>query len=292
MEALSTHIDGAGALSKASGLVYCVGAQKAGTSWLYKQLKAHPDTYSIKKEYHYWDRRLAPYTAWDKMGFPEDDRRNEAESAMFLAGPDDHSVYWRYISENAPDGALVVDFTPSYALCSADTFREMSELHPNSKFIFVLRDPVQRLWSGIRHRFRRLDGEGTVQGDDLIRGFDRALNNLFDPDLLRSRYDLTISALSSVLPKSAFLVIPFEDMVSTGVDNVWQFLELDGRFVQKKPPEHIGVRSEVQLPAELENKAFEILEPAYSAAKNLWGELPDSWMQKRHVVNGTNGVIA
>lgn len=292
MEALSTHNDGAGALSNASGLVYCVGAQKAGTSWLYKQLKVHPVTHSVKKEYHYWDRRRAPYIAWDRMGFPAGARLSGAEAAMYRAGPNDHSLYKQFISKDAPDGALIMDFTPSYALCSADTFSEMSEMHPNTKFILMLRDPVQRLWSGIRKRFKWLDAEGVVDESDLLRGFERALSNQFDPDLLRSRYDLTIQALTSALPKSSFLIVAFEDMIANGVESVWQFLGLDGGTIPQKPATHIGVRGDMVLPAELQNKAFEILEPAYSAAKNLWGELPDSWMQKRHVVNGTNGVIA
>ncbi|MEM6729584.1 MAG: sulfotransferase family protein, partial [Pseudomonadota bacterium] len=42
-------------------LLYCIGATKAGTSWLYRALYDRPDcALSAVKETHYWDTALLP----------------------------------------------------------------------------------------------------------------------------------------------------------------------------------------------------------------------------------------
>ena len=35
-----------------------IGAQKAGTTWLYRNLQAHPQIHMPHKEVHYFDRRI------------------------------------------------------------------------------------------------------------------------------------------------------------------------------------------------------------------------------------------
>ena len=66
-------------------LLYCVGATKAGTSWFYRTLHAHPECHlRAVKEAHYWDSfdpveldlqlgtlraRVAEYTpGWKRRG--------------------------------------------------------------------------------------------------------------------------------------------------------------------------------------------------------------------------------
>ena len=43
-------------------LLYGIGAQKAGTTWLFKQLERHPKVFLAQpKELHYWDCIRAPF---------------------------------------------------------------------------------------------------------------------------------------------------------------------------------------------------------------------------------------
>src|ERR1700751_3860857 len=52
----------------------CIGAQKAGTGWLYEQLRAHPDFWMPPvKELHYFDRD------WRK---PRPEAQNRFENAL------------------------------------------------------------------------------------------------------------------------------------------------------------------------------------------------------------------
>ena len=39
-----------------------IGAQKAGTTWLHRNLQAHPQIYMPRKEVHYFDRKIRDRT--------------------------------------------------------------------------------------------------------------------------------------------------------------------------------------------------------------------------------------
>ena len=52
----------------------CVGMQKAGTSWIYKMLEAHPGVaLSMEKEVHYWDmhKEKGKDDGWYDAQFPQ-----------------------------------------------------------------------------------------------------------------------------------------------------------------------------------------------------------------------------
>src|SRR3954454_22181194 len=49
----------------------CIGAQKAGTGWLYEQLRSHPDFWMPPmKELHYFDRLAAPNDSSETRSLP------------------------------------------------------------------------------------------------------------------------------------------------------------------------------------------------------------------------------
>lgn len=170
-----------------------LGAQKSGTTWLSKVLADHPDIYMRKKEVHYWDTIRPPYIAWDSV-----DRilANKAyvPGAPFGANPLDHGRYLPSLELGRSRESIVCEITPAYALCSERTFLEMKGVHPDVRFVFLMRDPVSRLWSGIRHRMRAiLDQPGSQVWVEKM--FHEACENPYDPDFRRSRYDETLRAL-------------------------------------------------------------------------------------------------
>ena len=55
------------------------------------------------------------------------------------------------------------DISPDYAMLPSDAFRRMEAAVPDARFLFVIRDPVDRFWSWIKMRATRLDRDlGTV----------------------------------------------------------------------------------------------------------------------------------
>jgi hypothetical protein len=128
--------------------IYCIGAQKAGTSWLHHAVNVHPDTYvfpnsrpltSTNKEAHFWD--------WNKG----------------------RGVEWYRTLMTPPNSALkAMDFTPEYALLTRADVEECRALSPEAKIIYMLRDPVCRAISAIRMHYRWENVFTRVSFDNLL----------------------------------------------------------------------------------------------------------------------------
>ncbi|WP_084794781.1 sulfotransferase [Pseudoponticoccus marisrubri] len=263
--------------SSSKGLLICIGAQKSGTSWLYRQLVNCPEVASESKELHYWSRRRAPYIDWDKMGYTDPKIKKDGRSKMFQAPPSDHSAYARYVSRGAVAGSLLLDFSPAYALCGSRTFEEMSLLHSNTLFLFMMRDPVDRLWSGIRHRHKRLFRHGVVSKNDVIRMFENSLHDDYDPDYRRSRYDVTLDRLRRVIPAERVLLVNFCDLFDSGLAKVKRFVGLEASESCPTGPINEGIARDWELPDELAEMAFERLQMVYEKVETVIGHRPKGW---------------
>ena len=96
----------------------CIGAQKAGTTWLHENLRQHPDLYlPPAKELHYFDR-----------------------------------FYWRPFSSYADcfrpgDGKVKGEITPAYGVLPASRIRFIHRVMPQVRLILILRNPIDRAWS-------------------------------------------------------------------------------------------------------------------------------------------------
>jgi len=131
-----------------------IGAQKAGTTWWHDLIAAHPRVASrpdIHKERHFFDRYAT--TAF-----------GSADGARY------HGWFPRM------PGLLAGEWTPDY-LQFAWAPALLAEAAPATRLLVILRDPVDRLRSGLSHH-RRHVGPLTMQAcaDAVNRGFyDQAL---------------------------------------------------------------------------------------------------------------------
>lgn len=144
----------------------CVGAQKAGTTWLYANLAYHPLIWLPPiKEIHYFKavhlesrradtaahvrRQITEARAW--WTGPEGVKRDAADSLACL----DHlatyeltDAWYRRIFDFRGTDQLAVDIGPGYSLLSRDGIRHAQSINPNVKAIAFVRDPVER---GLSH---------------------------------------------------------------------------------------------------------------------------------------------
>lgn len=105
-----------------------VGAQKAGTTWWYELLTRHPGVFNhpgAHKERHFFMRFF-------DTGF----------------GPADVAEYHRWFPR--PAGQLTGEWTPDYMLHFWIP-RLLQEAAPRAKVLVLLRDPVERIVSGLTH---------------------------------------------------------------------------------------------------------------------------------------------
>lgn len=138
----------AGAQVPLDHVVIAVGAQKCGTIWLSWTLDQHPDIHIRRKEVHYWDRVRYPYSY---SGPTEALFKAAAKQADLPFGRHayDNSRYLPALNYGRMSERIVADITPAYALCTRASFAEMKAIHDDVRFVFLMRDPVERLWSGI-----------------------------------------------------------------------------------------------------------------------------------------------
>src|SRR4051812_40255499 len=125
----------------------CIGAQKAGTGWLYEQLRAHPDFWMPPiKELHYFDRQLrtARPAAGDRFDQALKEARDERDEA-FVAGA--KSLFAEpglnfdgYADLFLHRGQLISgDITPGYSVLSEDSASMVTGAFPQAQILFLAR---------------------------------------------------------------------------------------------------------------------------------------------------------
>ncbi|MCX5926886.1 MAG: sulfotransferase [Cyanobium sp. LacPavin_0920_WC12_MAG_63_22] len=183
------------AAALAGGLpeVVILGAPKSGTTSLAAYLAGHPSVWLHPlKELHFFDNHWSLGEAWYRSQFPP------------LRSP----------------GLLRLEATPDY-LQHPQTPQRMHDLMPETRLIVLLREPLDRALSWIRH-MRSLIG---LQGDSeaLLRDELERLEAMgaeelaglgwFRPNALSgSLYDQQLRRWLAVWPASQLLLLRFEDL--------------------------------------------------------------------------------
>lgn len=196
-----------------------VGAQKAGTTWLWEMLKQHPGTdLPRKKEIHFFGSaeiyRRGRDWYYGHFAHLDSSKVIGEGSTTYLY---DHVPYWYNSS-----GRLEVDH-------SLPTIPELitKEL-PNVKIIITLRDPVRRAISGYYHNMR----EGRVSP---LRGLKEVTIRQPRMRILEyGYYARYIKLWSKLVPSERMCILIFEEDVvrspEKGLRKVYRFLNLDAEF--------------------------------------------------------------
>lgn len=288
-------------------LLFCVGATKAGTSWLYRYLHDHPEcAMPAVKEAHYWDtfdadvqaRQVAAYrvrlrelrvakdeAAAAHQGWKVDNmtRRINEMKRLIAALEGDRTADARYLAwlTEGRDGALVGDMTPNYATLPDATLERMRDISPAAKFIFLIRDPLDRLWSHIRMQARRQRQAHEVYEKKANNILYRILNRGQETHILeRGDYPKIIRKLRRVIPEGRLLIAFAEDLFSgDGVARLCGFLGIAPRPAAQPAPAHAG--PEVVMLDKLRPRALGMLNEHYDWVARNVGPLPQRWQENR-----------
>jgi hypothetical protein len=153
----------------------CIGAQKSGTSWLYKVLQEHPQIFMPPiKELHFFDRigRLRQSMRYRhrelarKFIAKEKTKGDFADACLirYLERIVAHDVlspewYSETFSWPVADGVRKGDITPSYLELSEPEVAYARELLGPAKLILIVRRPLDRQLSQLRMWAYRQDGD-------------------------------------------------------------------------------------------------------------------------------------
>lgn len=285
-------------------LLYCVGATKAGTTWLYRYLHDHPECeMPAVKEAHYWDtfdpdkreKQLAAYrvrlrdmraakSSADAEGrgwqVENMDRRINEMKALIAVLEGDRSndtVYTAWLLDGRASAKVVADITPNYATLCDDALARMRDLSPNTKFLYLIRDPLDRLWSHIRMQARRQRQEHEQYAKKSNNILYRILNRGQETHILeRGDYPNIIRKLRRVIPKGRLLVQFAEDLFTPqGLARVCAFLGI--RPVEPEVAHAANEGPEVVMLDKLRPRALGMLNEHYEWVARNVGPLPQRW---------------
>ncbi len=285
-----------------AALLFGLGATRAGTSWLHRYLDDHPQChFRAVKELHYFDVAGTDTAEWWIAAFGK--RRDDYAARMQRAdlAPRDRDIARRHVetydgliallSRGAPDDAgylallregagaarLLGDITPAYALVPEPVLARMQALGPCTRFVYILREPLARLWSNIRQvtplrRNGQTDPEGKAR---LI--LDRFLRGQEVEIAKRCDYIGAVGRMLRTIRPENRLFLFFEELFTEAtVRRLTGFLGIDyvrpdfGRRV------HEGVA--VPLDPGRAAAARRVLEPQYRFVRETFGaEVPARW---------------
>lgn len=146
----------------------CVGAQKSGTTWLYENLKNQAGVaLPAVKELHYFNEIWLPFqrdwtqahrrkqvldhVEWYMNNVPRSDwNAGYLNSVMQISEAPICDKWYGTIFGDLPEHAVVGEMTPEYALLPLTGIQHILRLNEQMKFIFVVRDPIERAWSQLK----------------------------------------------------------------------------------------------------------------------------------------------
>jgi hypothetical protein len=220
-----------------------IGAQKAGTTWWFDAILAHPDVYSrpdIHKERHFFGRY-----------------------ALQAFGPPDCSLYHGWFPR--PPGRRTGEWTPDYMHC-AWVPPLLARAAPRARLLVLLRDPIERFRSGLDHN-RRDRGRLTVET------YQDAFN--------RGLYHEALRRWIRYFPRDQILVLQYERCVADPegqLARTYRFLELEP-FAFGGVHDRVNTTTHtVQLEGEVRRRLVELYTPDVSSLSDCFEELElDLW---------------
>jgi hypothetical protein len=204
-----------------------IGAQRSGTTWLHRVLRQHPGLWLPPvKELHYFDRPHARRGSlrrgnWLLMAWLGLTTRDTWVLRYFLGERNDE-WYARLFERAQAKGLIAGEITPAYAVLGDDVFCRIQRLNPEIKMVFVMRDPVERIWSAVNLELRsgRIPGPLT---EEKSFGYARQHGTT-----LRSCYMDTIRRLERFFPASQLHFCFFDDLRERPASLIAHILEFLG----------------------------------------------------------------
>ena len=284
--------------------MFGIGAPKCGTTWMHRYLAAHPDChFRALKELHYFDtlndlgfdwilelleKRVVNLEAYAMHVEGEERERSlrelvDARDYLKLMNQriDDRFGYSRFLLHGKGTKRLVGDITPAYSRLPTAVLKEMAGMTAQTRLVYLMREPVERLWSHIRmaveqekvdpQQFERRCQD--LMADELAGRCDPKR-----PLIEYSDYAGTVARLAEAAPRERVLVMCYEHLMTRkGVRRLCNFLGI--RHVEADLGRAVNEGKRASLPEDLRAKARRQLRPQYEFAARYFPSLPEAWQK-------------
>lgn len=255
---------------------YCIGVQKAGTTWLHRQLSLHPEIWLMPnalKEIQYFNEiYIKEHESWTQnhriqgiVNLIKNELANGVETNFefikrlsemaFLPRND---IWYSSIFDSVSKNIKVGDITPEYSLLPEKGIRHLFGLNRDVKLILLLRHPVERDFSHIKMILKNKYGKNLdlMTEKELLQHMISAADH--DGVASRSDYKTVEGLFTEVIPSANYGVFLYDEIAENPIKlltNVCEFLELeesDEVFRDAEKASFVGPKFD--MPEELREK--------------------------------------
>lgn len=271
----------------------CVGAQKAGTTWLARMLARHPEIFVTPvKEIHYFDhvakltehlsdrkrrsryrkyhqRLLTQWHRWAEYGAQRGWYRTYMGSPL-------NDRWYASLFASRGKAKMAGEATPEYAIIGRAGFEHIARLAPRAKLIYIMRNPVTRAWSQILHvcRSNSLDAAAMTPQELVVLTRDQRFAALAD-------YITPLDDMCAVFPRERLWLGFYEDIHADrmeGLKEICGFLGVGfdpATFADTE--RRYNVSQSVSMPEEVRDALRAQYAGQVTAVEGRLGRIPDNW---------------
>ena len=273
------------------------GAMKAGTTWITNNLRTHKDIYfTYEKEISYFaylhaenckfvlsdDMRINKTRRYSRNAGNniENVRKVNIWSVNFLSNPIDDIWYMNnFILRDSQK--YCADFSNLYAHLDKKGWEHVKSMAKNLKVIYIMRDPLSRLWSHVRFQLgidNKLDLLETWTKEELYQYAKQ------EHIWRNARYSKIVASLQENLSKEQ-LHIDFYETIKTNpnqvLNNIEKFLNIEKRtYDLNKLSKKVNTSKVVKKPDFFDELFYNELYEEVKELKDLGVELPNNWRVK------------
>lgn len=261
----------------------CIGTQRSGSTWLYSNLKKHPEIWLPPvKEIQYFNEKEKNYSPnllnrfldsksvhW-RLSLKYQVKVNFNHALKNLSNVNRikyQNIFWNlkyffyprndrwYASLFDPgDNKITGDISPVYLRLKEESVAHIHKIMPQAKIILILRNPIQRAWShailNCNYQNKSVETISETEWINICR--PRGSNLPFGVNLVK-----TLRIWQSFYPKEQFFIGFFEDIQNCPEEfllSLYEFLEVE---VSKKYIAHhiankkINSRTKDEIPHNL-----------------------------------------
>ena len=281
-----------------------IGAQKAGTSWLHKNLKEHPEIWMPpRKELHYFDRSpnypspsfLASDNFSTRINGQEEHHKDfkkklEQELTQALKNTNnDETIKWylNYFLGTYNDDwynslftqgkhQVSGEITPAYSFLSIKDIQHIHTLYPKLKIILILRNPIERAWSHLRFHIKLNKFSKNSDIEEMKQFIDS------EKQVLRSDYLSIIHNWSSIFPKKQLHICFYDEIKESPqnfLNNIFNFLEISPLLLNQQTLEKkVNVSTSKSMPIDIEKYLRRKYTQSIKELANTLGSYTKNWL--------------
>lgn len=277
-------------------LFVCIGAQKAGTTWLARMLQSHPELFLTPvKEIHYFDhirgitehlsksKRRSRYRKYHQRMWTQWHRFREHRQQWswyrdYMRNPVNDEWYASLFRHRGTK-KFAGEVTPEYAILGQEGLGHLKTLAPHVRVLFIMRNPVTRAWSQALHQCR-------ARGLDAVRQSPETLIAMLGEPRFQALgdYMATLDDMAAVFPPDQTLELFYEDMHQDRLAALEQVCRFIGIDFKSRYFGEVGRRfnrsQEAALPESVRAHLRLTYAPLAEAVRRRVGRIPDSWTKE------------